>query len=1102
MFRQRVFTAFSTASALALFGSLAHGASCDQVAGHFVSMEGQVEVASGNMARWNDAQANQTLCQGDAVRVGPDGRAALALVNDAVLRIAPNTTLRLVDIAGQSKQRSFLELIKGALQSFSRKPRVLTVNTPYLNGSIEGTEFALAVQDGETRLTVFEGTVIAANDRGSLPVTGGQAATAAKGQAPQARVVVRPRDEVHWALYYPPVLAAADAQGAAGETLRRAAHLLQVGQAGQARALLESIPASDPATGVALAQRAVIAVVQNERGQALTLAEQAVAAGGGVSAALALSYAQQAYFRIEAARDTLAAAVAQHPDAALAWARLGELELMLGRQGPALEAARRADELSPNLSRTAQVRGFAALAQYRQGEAQAAFERAIALDSADPLGHFGRGLALIANGAIEPGRAELEAAAALDGSNALLRAYLGKAYGAERRTPLDMQQYEIARELDPNDPTPWLYEGLLLQSINRPIEAVQALERSRSLNDNRAVYRSRQLLDQDQAARGASQARAYGEIGFGPLATDAAAASLALDPANAAAHRFLADSYSDVRRHEISRVSELFQSQLLQDSNLNPIQASSGETNLNLVSAGGPAAAGFNEFNALFQRNRVGGTVSAWGGNRSTLGGEALVAGQYGAWSLAAGAFGDRSDGWRENNGLNHQIRSLFGQWAVSPQLSVQAEFRHLESSEGDLSFNFDPATFIPIKTVRRDQDVGRIGLRFAPSADRAFVLSYIHSDVKYDLAQYEDLPAPPFSNVQTSQKLQHRSDQYEAQYIHSLDRANFLVGAAQSVTTSTQGGQLDFVFFGVPQPPIPLDATERFRNPHAYGYLNMQPAKGLTLTLGLSADRYSQDNGQQILRVHSINPKFGIRWQVLPGLQLRAAAIQVVKPALANNRTLEPTQVAGFNQFFDDISGTRSRRYAAGADWRISSQLASGLEISARQLEEPVLDQRPIPAEFIREKRHEQLHRLYALWTPSDRLALNASLSYDRFRSLGFVVNTLPERVDTVTLPLGITYFDPSGFFLGARVTGVRQRVVPTDPPTTAFGKNTFALTDAQIGYRSVRYRASASLAALNIFDRKFRYQDDSYREFRGDPATGPYFPERMVQLRVTVNF
>jgi hypothetical protein len=46
-----------------------------------------------------------------------------------------------VNITGETEQRSWIDLVSGAFQSFSRKPWLLKVTTPHLEGDIDGTEF-------------------------------------------------------------------------------------------------------------------------------------------------------------------------------------------------------------------------------------------------------------------------------------------------------------------------------------------------------------------------------------------------------------------------------------------------------------------------------------------------------------------------------------------------------------------------------------------------------------------------------------------------------------------------------------------------------------------------------------------------------------------------------------------------------------------------------------------------------------------------------------------------------------------------------------------------------------------------------------------------
>ena len=184
---------------------------------------------------------------------------------------------------------------------------------------------------------------------------------------------------------------------------------------------------------------------------------------------------------------------------------------------------------------------------------------------------------------LHQGRRQLEMAVGLDSSNSLLRSYLGKAYFEEKRDPLDARQFAIAKELDPLDPTPYLYDAIRLQSINRPVEAMLNMEKSIELNDNRAVYRSSQLLDSDRATREANLAQIYNNLGFEQLGLNQGYDSLMFAPDNSAAHRFLSDAYIGVPRREIARVSELLQAQMLQDININPVQPSLAETNLSLL---------------------------------------------------------------------------------------------------------------------------------------------------------------------------------------------------------------------------------------------------------------------------------------------------------------------------------------------------------------------------------------------------------------------------------------------------------------------------------------------------------------------------------------
>ena len=83
----------------------------------------------------------------------------------------------------------------------------------------------------------------------------------------------------------------------------------------------------------------------------------------------------------------------------------------------------------------------------------------------------------------------------------------------------------------------------------------------------------------------------------------------------------------------------------------------------------------------------------------------------------------------------------------------------------------------------------------------------------------------------------------------------------------------------------------------------------------------------------NQFNPKFGLVWNPFPSTTVRAAVFRVLKRTLITDQTLEPTQVAGFNQFFDDINATKSWRYGVAIDQKFSLNVYGGVEFSKRDL-------------------------------------------------------------------------------------------------------------------------------------------------------------------------
>ena len=586
--------------------------------------------------------------------------------------------------------------------------------------------------------------------------------------------------------------------------------------------------------------------------------------------------------------------------------------------------------------------GFVRLARLEVGRATEAFERAIALDPAAPLPRLGLGLARIRRGDLSGGRQELEIAVALDPGDALLRSYLGKAYYEERRPQPAASQLDRAEALDPTDPTAYLYNAVLLQSVNRPVAALDALERSIERNDNRAIYRSRLLLDADRATRSVNLGRIYDDLGFEQLALLEGYRSLAEDPTSDSAHRFLSDAYAAVPRHEMARVSEVLQSQLYQPLNLHPVPpqiafsepAVLGVSGLSraiaapgsaAILAAGPGDPAFNEFNQLFERNGLSILASGLVGSNETYADQVVLSALHGPFSISVGQLHSETQGFRPNNDLTRDAYNVLAQLAVGPGTSLLAELRYDDIEQGDLVLAFDPENFDP-KLRQKDQiRSARLGARhaFTPGSELIGTVAYLDGEFSASFGPDIDI------------KTDLRAWVGELQHAFRWRRLRLVSGVGH-----VDGDRTDVLRFinSEKQDDISIDRFEdEFQRTNGYLYALLRWPDPVTWTLGLSADRFK--SGDAELQSRPDQPE---AWHPLDADSRHDASrgdLSELKGSLVSNQTIEPTQVAGFNQFFDDFDGTDAWRYGVGVDQKLGSRAAVGAEFSARELTVPFLE-------------------------------------------------------------------------------------------------------------------------------------------------------------------
>lgn len=1101
-------------SLLVLTANLANAEpGCETPLGRLVSAQGGVEVRHQGQAVWMPAALEQSICTGDAVRVGEFSRAGVWMANETVIRLDSGTTLTF--LPPPDGVDGIIDLLRGAVHFLSRVSRTLQVRTPFVNAGIEGTEFTVHTTDNETQVTVFEGQVALENPGGTLKLSAGESAIAGVSSAPRPLLLKTPRDTITWALYYPPIVdyelfspsqttplvegaLAAYRAGRTDQAIEqlsaivvpgvqsailtlRASLLLSVGRVTEAESDLDRVRVMAGDDGVATALRSIIALAQGQVDAALDLAQTATElAPDSPTPWVALSYAEQARFDLPAAALALETALDVSPNNALAYARMAELRLSLGERQASLAAAQRAVELNHALARTQTVLGFGELSALAARQAEANFMQAIELNSADPASRLGLGLALIRQGRLEPGREQIEIAASLDPGSGLIRSYLGKAYYQERRDGIAAAEFAIAKELDPSDPTPWFYDALRSLADNDPIGALRNLERSIALNDNRAVTRSSLLLDGDRGARTGDQGQVFRELGFERLIPGLTARSLITEPGSPAIHRLQASANRP--REQSARVSELLQWQLNAPltNNLLPIQQT--EADLVVTSAAELLAPSETEWSQMFSTDGPFAHINAVGGSKNLFSDDLGLGYQYGPIVVGLGQYHYEFDGYADNNDQKRDIYGATVQWQPAPSTVLFSEYRHDERDFGDLSLGFGVEDIAPDFRTRINSDRWRLGLRQSLRPNMDLIATVAGFDGTVRQTDRVVTPANPMFPFPVTTGIRANNDNNgwlgELQFVYrgSAGALNSGAGYYDSNSVRETIAASSFEIPGIGSMGLTDYSRDKnhTRHKNAYAYWSATPYKRLSYTLGLAYDDY---RGLTLDR-DQFSPKFGVLWEPADGLQLRAVAARSLKRALVAEQTLEPTQVAGFTQMFDDLNGTDAKLYGIAMDARLGTDVFLGAELRGRDLTVPYTDQ---DGDNRRTDWKERNGALYAYWTPTDNIAVRAELLYGDLT----YDQQLPRRdvpwstrsLKTTEVPLSVAYFSPRGYSARfvARWIDQDARLVKTFDPT-ATGRSEsdrFWTADLEFGYRLPKHYGRVTLGARNLFDQDFGYQE-----------------------------
>lgn len=1115
------------------------------------------------------APTNQWLSFSDALRTLEVGRATVRLRDYKHVYLRDRSKLEIVPDS-ETTNSPTLRLLEGELYLSRGGGEVeLPVEAAGTRGVPKGTEFLVSVAGGVATFTMFDGEVELTNLATPQPVriTNGWQGIAAAGQPIQMRPILEAQNIVQWWLYYPAVLDPVELELTPAERTQLAPSLARyrTGHLKDALQLHPSfpngpLPSSDSGKAYLAAlnlsagavERAgqLLGAIANRNGalpQALELMNFAVTNGGAAatyaasnrttpaysaSFLIAQSYAHQSTNNLHAARAAAHTATEQSPEFGFAWARLAELEFAFGHTRAAREAVDRALELSPENAQAHCVRGFLLAASYRFDDALAAFDRAVELDSFLGNAWLGRGLVKRRMDSLGPivnrkseiinesWLSDLQAAAIVEPRRSLVRAYAGKAFSDAGRPDLALKELDYAAQLDPNDPTPPLYKALELHQQNRPNEAVRELERSIALNDNRAVYRSRLLLDQDHATRSASLAKIYQDAGLEDVALREAARAVSYDYASHSAHQFLAESYNALRdptRFNL-RYETVWFNELLLANILSPVGAGLLSQNISQ-----------QEYASLFEHNRLGLTTST---EYRSDGQFREIASHYGLvdrLSYTLDLDYQRNEGTRPNNDLNRiEWYSQF-KYQLTDRDSVFLLTKYQDYESGDNFQHYDPAwASRRLRVVEKQKPIVLTAWHreWAPGSHTTVLGGLLQSEAATRgeavvLDVITNIPGPGVFDLQTGRLATNFSATDFTAYSTELNQVwqgertttvvglRALAGNVGSRNTLDGGASTNVAnYYGL---PVPTLLEESFWRTGIYGYETFAPWSALRLTAGLAYEHIDYPTGLRTVPLSggrrirdALLPKAAVQWDIHPRATARGFYAQGLGgSSYEESVRLEPTQLAGFPQTFRGLVSEAEagslvvpRYEVAGAALDVKLNPVAFLGLQANWLfsetRQPLGAFRSTgglappaqaSASSVREiLDHEERtlgvklhHLLGAYWSAG----LGYEFSFAEIKwnypelPAGHALN--PSRDESAWLGHlhgHLNFQHPSGFFLRGDVHAYTQdnRGYGTSVYSSARPDDSVTQVDILAGWRFLRRRGEVTFGCLNATDANYR--------------------------------
>ncbi len=837
-----------------------------------------------------------------------------------------------------------------------------------------------------------------------------------------------------------------------------------------------------PDMGPAWSLTALISLLEGDKETALGQARRGTEnASTSPSSWIVLGYVQQSVFDLDGAGKSLEHAIDLDPNNVTALVHLARLKFGSDDMDQARSLVETALDQSPLSADAWNLHGFIRLALRKTGSALSSFEKALDIDPGMAEPHLGLALAFMRLGETNRAQEEITTAVLLEPGRSLFLSYWGKMLAQTGRFEKALELFEEAAILDPEDPTPHLYRSILLRDLNRSSEAVKALNRSMELNDRRAVYRSRFLLDRDLAVKNVNLSVIYDQLGLSAWAAGKASASVKQDYTNFAGHLFLSGAY--FAQEGLGRVgaSEALVARILQPANLNSFNR-------------------FNDYTSFFERPAINGTLTGYMGTQESFGGSALF---YGALpgldtAFSFGANHAETQGWRETDYERSSGASTTLKWDPTPRDGVMLAASHFDGKQGDaiyprfeVSSPADPEEYSKTRLSRLELGYHH---HFSPHTDFMFFSTLLNTHgtlVNHEVYGPFEFPPDPSFSIETLEQ-----DDFARPYIQIQAQQWFRFGDHQLMAGTVHfwgdndlDARIDY-FYNENGDRIPLE-PETFSNRlcnefHSY---YVQDVWTLTPQLVLEASAYLDSirksnsyNGTHWTR-DEFNPRLGLIAGPFRGHTFRLAAFRYLLPFDANR--IDPLEIAGIPIFRNALEGA----VAEEADLAWEYEWSSGF-VAANL--------------FYLERRFTSSYREDDAVVESTERGRSRGFrtSWNQLvgEGLGFAAEYRFMDVDDENLP----ETDRRDHLASARLvfvhsTGISAQLSETfrlqDMKSADRSNESLWITDLGIAYEFPGKTGAIRLDIRNLFDRQFDWVTDLF-VFNGR------IPEREIFLTLSVNF